>query len=260
MKLSTTARLLAAVLVVAALAGCAGHSSTPAADADSTAGPIAGEECGDLSSGGTQVRFADAHAAELTGLVFGKGSTGVVLSHMSDGDICGWLAYAQQLAHRGYRVIVYYFHGFGTSSGGANDSTLDGDVIAAAGYLRAHGTPTIALIGASMGATATVVAAAALQPPPAVVVSLSAPKYYRGLDALEAAGKLTAPVLYTAGLTDGDYADAAQALFDATPPSTNRTLLVATSSAHGTGLIGTPGSQVRDAMDKALQERAPAGG
>jgi pimeloyl-ACP methyl ester carboxylesterase len=259
MRLPTTSRLLATVLAVAVLAGCAGHPSASGSAARDDAAPVAGDECGDLINGGTQVRFTDAKGAELAGVMLGKGSTGVVLSHMSDGDICAWLAYGVQLARNGYRVIVYYFHGFGTS-GAADGSTLDGDVVAAAGYLRAHGATKVALIGASMGATASVVAGAALQPPPAVVVSISGPEYYQGMDALAAAGKLRVPVLYAAGVTDGDFADNAQALYDATPPGTNRTLLVAPSSSHGTGLVGGPGSQVRDAIDKALRDQAPVGG
>jgi pimeloyl-ACP methyl ester carboxylesterase len=254
-KVSTMTRLLAAVFAIGTLAGCSGSSPAPA---DAT--PLVGEDCPDLVAGGTQVRFADAQGSQLTGVVLGKGSAGVVLSHMSDGNVCDWLTYARQLAKGGYQAIVFYFHGFGTSGGGANGSTLDGDVSAAAGYLRSHGARTIALVGASLGATASVVAASRLQPAPAVVVSLSAPKYYQGLDAMEAAGKLTVPVLYAAGQGDVEFADAAQALYDATPKTTKRSLLVVPSTAHGTGLVGGPGSQLRDAMDQELKDEAPASG
>jgi pimeloyl-ACP methyl ester carboxylesterase len=252
--LSKIGRMLAAGLATMVFAGCSAGPSP----ATSAAAPLVGEECPDLVDGGTQVRFTDAHGAELTGVTLGTGRTGVVLAHMSDGDVCGWLAYARQIARDGYRVMVFYFHGFGTS-GGADGSTLDGDVLAAAEYLRGHGAQPIALLGASMGGTASLVAATELRPPPAVVISLSAPKYYQGLDALAAAAKLTVPVLYAAGVSDNDYADQAQALYDATP-GTDRTILLAPTTAHGTGMVGAPGSQVRDAMDKALRERAPAGG
>jgi pimeloyl-ACP methyl ester carboxylesterase len=236
-----------------ALGGCS-TTPSPAAPAEL----LVGDDCPDLVDGGTQVQFKDAHGASLSGVTLGTGHTGVVLSHMSDGDVCGWLAYARQLAKAGYRTMVFYFHGFGTSGAGADGSTLDGDVVAAANYLRGHGAQTIALIGASMGATATVAAAAKLSPPPAVAISLSAPQVYQGVDALEAARKLTVPVLYAAGQTDGDFAAQAKALYDATPATTDRTILIAPTTAHGVGLVGVPGSQVRDAMDKALKAHAPA--
>lgn len=119
-RLSKAARPLLGALTAAALGGYAlgatalsGCSGRPA-PAQSQAGPIVGDDCPDLVEGAAQVRFTDAHGAKLAGVVFGEGSTGVVLSHMSDGDVCIWMAYARQLAAGGYRVLVYYFHGSGT--------------------------------------------------------------------------------------------------------------------------------------------------
>jgi len=244
------------MLAVLGTAGCAGH---PAAAPTAAAEPVVGDDCPDLVDGGTQVQFTDAHGGKLVGVVFGKGSTGVVLSHMSDGDVCAWMPYARILANGGYQTIVFYFDGFGSSQG-ASGSTLPGDIVAAAGYLRGHGAKTIALVGASMGAAASVDAATQLKPAPAVVVSLSAPKAYQSADAIDAAKQLTVPVLYAAGVGDGEFADDAQALYDATPATTNRTVLIAPSSSHGIGLVGAPGSQVRDAMDNALKQQAPAQG
>jgi pimeloyl-ACP methyl ester carboxylesterase len=258
MRLRGAIRLPITLLTLAVLgtAGCAGHpAAAPAAAVD----PVVGDDCPDLVDGGTQVQFTDAYGGKLVGVVFGKGSTGVVLSHMSDGDVCAWMPYARALANSGYQTIVYYFHDFGRSQGGSG-SSLPGDVVAAAGYLRSHGVRTVALVGASMGAAATVDAATQLKPAPAVVVSLSAPQAYQGADAIDAAKQLTVPVLYAAGVGDVEFADDAQALYDATPATTNRTLLIAPSSAHGIGLVGGPGSQVRDAMDNALKQQAPAQG
>lgn len=90
------------------------------------------------------------------------------------------------------------------------------------------------------------------------MVSLSAPQTYQGVDALDAARHLTVPVLYAAGVGDGTFGDAAQALYDATPATTKRTLLIASSASHGTHLMGGPGSEVRDAVDNALRQQAPA--
>ena len=247
-----TATALAATVLGAA--GCGGKP-TPAA---TEAAPAFGEECAGLADGATPVTFPDGHGGKLAGAVYGKGSTGVVLSHMSDGDICGWMPYARQLATGGYRVIVYYFHGFGTSLDAGEGSTLDSDVVAAAGYLRSQGVTTVALVGASMGAAASLVAATQLKPAPAVVVSLSSPQAYQGAVAIDAVKSLTVPVLFMAGVADPGFADDARALYDATPASTDRTLLIASSSAHGSALVGTPGNEVRDALDNVLKQRAPA--
>ena len=254
-------RALAAVLAAAALAtvawaaaGCSGKPKPAATEAAAAFG----EECAGLADGASPVTFPDGHGGKLSGAVYGKGSTGVVLSHMSDGDICGWMPYARQLASGGYRVIVYYFHGYGTSTSGGDGGTLDGDVVAAAGYLRSQGVSTIALLGASMGAAASLVAATELKPAPAVVVSLSSPQAYQGAIAIDAVKSLTVPVLFAAGVADPGFADDAQALYDATPASTDRKLLIASSSSHGSALVGTPGSEVRDAMDNLLKQRAPA--
>jgi hypothetical protein len=111
-----------------------------------------------------------------------------------------------------------------------------------------------------MGAAASLVAATELKPAPAVVVSLSAPQAYQGADAIDAVKGLTIPVLFAAGVADPEFADDAKALYDATPATTDRTLLIASSSAHGSALVGTPGNEVRDALDNALKQRAPATG
>lgn len=110
-----------------------------------------------------------------------------------------------------------------------------------------------------MGATASLAAATELKPAAAVVVSLSAPEAFQGVDAIDAVKELTVPVLYIAGVADGTFPDSANALYDATPSGTSRTLLIVTSSSHGSHLVGVPGSEVRDAIDNALKQRATAG-
>ena len=39
--------------------------------------------------------------------VLGTGPVGVVLSNQSDQNLCGWLPFAETLASRGFRVLVY---------------------------------------------------------------------------------------------------------------------------------------------------------
>jgi dienelactone hydrolase len=255
---STVVRVLVGALAAAAVTGCSSGTRQEATAAPSDP-PAVGADCPAMVEGGKQVTFANGSGASLTGVVFGTGSTGVVLSHMSDGDVCAWLPYARQLARSGYQALAYYFAGFGTS-GSSGDSTLVGDVGAAAGYLRTRGATRIALVGASMGAAASLDAATVVRPAPALVISLSSPSSWRDADPADTVKKLTVPVLYAAAQDDGQFAVRAQELYAATPASTERSLMLLSGQVHGIGLVGVPGTRLRDAMDHLFRERAPAGG
>jgi pimeloyl-ACP methyl ester carboxylesterase len=257
---------LAAIL---ALAGCGSGGRTGAAPstgtpattpapapattaAPATSGPaLAGARCPAYAAGGTQVRFADVGGATLAGLLLGAGAKGVVLAHQTRADVCQWLPFAQDLAGLGYRVLVFDFAGFGASDRGGPASTIDADVVAATGFLRGQGVRSVVLVGASMGGTAVVAAAATATPTVSGVVSLSGPAFFGGVDAKAAAARLTAPALYAAGTRDTDFADSAQAMYDATPPATKRTLLLVPSAEHGVDFVSgnsDTGRQVRQAV------------
>ncbi|GAA3454778.1 hypothetical protein [Dactylosporangium matsuzakiense] len=103
------------------------------------------------------------------------------------------------------------------------------------------------LIGASRGATATLVAAAALDPAPAAVVSLSAPADYAGEDARRAVSGLRAPVLYVAATSDWEFGATARALYDATP-APGRRLVVVAGVQHGSDLLTEAAEGTADAV------------
>ena len=252
-----TAVALAVVLLgTLGVAGCSG---------DGPAGPAAAEaptfpDCPSLIDGARPVYFTDPTGTRLAGAVRGTGRTGVVLSHMSDGDVCSWDPYARQLAEAGYRVLVLQFQAYGESDGAAGDGELADNVIGAANLLRREGVDGVALIGASMGGAASLAAATGLTPPAAAVISMSAPTVYPNADAMSAVPRLTVPVLYLVGETDGAFAANARELHAATPATTTRELVVVPSSAHGIFLLGQAGStgeRVRSAMDAFLAAHAP---
>ena len=170
------------------------------------------------------MRFTNQAGASLAGVLLGSSATGVLLAHQSDGDVCQWLPFANDLADAGYRVLAFDFAGDGASDPAGN-STLDGDVVAATGFLREHGATAVVLVGASMGGTA--------------------------VDAQHAAAALTVPVLYAAGDGDENFAAQARSLYDATPTTVDRTLVVVHSSEHGVDFVNDHGDtsrQVRQAM------------
>jgi pimeloyl-ACP methyl ester carboxylesterase len=252
-------RVALAVVLGAALgaAGCSGDDpDEPAAVEAPTF-----SDCPSLIDGARPVYFTDPTGTRLAGAVRGTGRTGVVLSHMSDGDACAWDPYARQLADAGYRVLVLQFQAYGESDGAAGDGELPDNVVGAANLLREEGADDIALIGGSMGGAASLAAATELTPPAAAVISMSAPTVYPGADAMSAVPTLTVPVLYLVGETDGSFAANARELHAATPVSTTRELVVVPSSAHGIHLLGqagTTGERVRSAMDGFLAAHAPA--
>src|SRR5688572_22947003 len=116
-------RLAAAVAVLVALAGVSacdgGATPAPAASAGSAGSglPVAGADCPGMASGvqGRNVRFGVAGATNLAGIIAGTGATGMVLSHMSDGNVCQWILSFNELIGKGYTVLAYDSHGSGVS-------------------------------------------------------------------------------------------------------------------------------------------------
>jgi pimeloyl-ACP methyl ester carboxylesterase len=246
----------AAAVLAACLALSACGSELPA-PRTSPSPRRAGAGCEELTLGGRQVRFGANIKADLYGVIIGQGHRGVVLAHMNGGDSCQWLAYAHELAVMGYRVLTFDFAGFGVSPVAA--AGLTEQVGAAARFLRGDGTGSVVLIGASMGATAILAMAPSLEGI-AAVVSLSAARTYADADALRAAPQLRMPVFYAAGADEStEYVQAAQALYNATPPGTVRRLALPNSPEHGVYLVqpGIGPATFRADLVGFLTENAP---
>ena len=228
-----------AVVVVATLlavaSGCSsddGAAGSPSPSSTATDKPLVGASCPADVAGGTQVRFgADDY---LAGVVRGTGTTGVVLSHEYESDSCNWLPYAKTLADEGYLTLAFDFAGNGASDLSAGTQSNDADVKEAAAYLRAHGADHIVLMGASMGAQASLNDAKDVKPE--AIVSLSSPWTFGG-ESVDPSGVL-APVLLMAGKADsgGGFADSAR-LIASKAPSKHKTLKIVDSAEHGTALL-----------------------
>jgi dienelactone hydrolase len=96
--------------------------------------------------------------------VLGEGSASVVLANQSDRDLCSWLPLSRALERAGLRVLLFDY--------GADEP--QNEVAAAAQALREAGADRVALLGASKGARAVLVAGSTLRPQPSSVISLSA--------------------------------------------------------------------------------------
>lgn len=179
-----------------------------------------------------------------------------MLAHQSPGTLCQWWPYAAGVSDLGYRVIAIDFEGYGASTSG--DLDYAGDVVAAAQWLRTQQAGDIVLMGASMGGTAVVTAAARLSPPPAGVVDLSGPPRFSGMDAIAAATRVRAPILFGVGLRDGGFTAGIDET-RAAAGETTTSLVTVPSNSHGAALVDpvVGYQEVRDAVAGFLRRIAP---
>jgi dienelactone hydrolase len=215
-------------------------------------------------SGSKAVSFESRDGVPLEGRLFGDGSTGVVLSHMQPADQRSWFAFANRLADEGYLVLTYDFRGYcpggqgGCSQGDLQVSAIWQDVLGAMDFIRSQGATSVALVGASMGGTASLVAAGQQGSDPDVVVTLSAPASIDGLNADAALlQRVTANKLFVAGVGDPSGAAAsAEELYQMAPPPKRVEILPADD--HGTDLLtGPQGEAVQRLIESYLTQFAP---
>jgi pimeloyl-ACP methyl ester carboxylesterase len=232
-------------------------------------GAIALGACGDSPppdlSDSRAVTFESRDGVTLEGRLFGDGSTGVVLSHMRPADQRSWFAFANRLADQGYLVLTYDFRGYcpggdgGCSQGDLRISAIWQDVLGAIDFIRSQGATSVALVGASMGGTASLVAAGEEGTEVAVVVTLSAPTSIEGLDANAALlQRVDANKLFIAGVGDAAAAASAEEFYEIAPPPKAAPEIVPADD-HGTDLLtGSRGEAVQRIVETYLAQFAPA--
>jgi len=217
------------------------------------------------SPGSRPVSFTSSGGVELEGRLFeAEGATaGVVLAHMRPADQSSWFGYADTLADEGYRTLTFNFRGYcpggdaGCSAGEAEVSSLWRDVEAAVRYLRSVGAPRVAVIGASMGGTAALVAASRPTARIGAVATLSAPTSIDGLDVMpEVLASMPSAKLFVAGNADVAAATDAQRMYDlSTPP---KRVEILPSEDHGTDLLdGNQGPNLRGVLSSWLARFLP---
>ena len=211
------------------------------------------------------MRFTSFGGVELAGRLFeAEGATaGVVLAHMQPADQSAWFGYADTLADDGYRTLTFNFRGYcpggdaGCSQGETDPAMLSRDVQAAVRYLRSTGTPRVAVIGASMGGTAALVAAAQPGSSFGAVAALSAPITTGSLTVSpETLVAATAAKLFVAGAGDAAAAADAQRMYDQSVPP--KRVEIVPSDDHGTDLLeGSQGPNVRAVLSRWLAQFLP---
>jgi pimeloyl-ACP methyl ester carboxylesterase len=165
----------------------------------------------------------------LSVAILGASQRAVVLSDESDENACSWLSLAATLATTGYRVALYDYTG---------DPRANLTLVVA--YLRGTGARSIALVGASEGAKASIVVGAGLSPPPDAVVSLSAEEALQGTLVAPYAAQLRVATLFVTAQDDPFRAAAASVSFYRSAPAAGKRLLVRPGMEHGTALLSDP--------------------
>jgi alpha-beta hydrolase superfamily lysophospholipase len=153
--------------------------------------------CGSSSAGDVQgassirrgkVTFQASDGVELVGRIFGEGDVGVVLAHMGrwEDTQADWYRLARALAKRGYIALTYNRRGVCTASGrecsGGSDDYGSSwmDVVGASEFLREGGARDVVLIGASIGAMASLHALVTGKAEAAALVEIGGVNYASG--------------------------------------------------------------------------------
>jgi pimeloyl-ACP methyl ester carboxylesterase len=216
----------------------------------------------------TPVTFMSTDGVELAGRAFGPdaATTGIVLAHMLPADQRSWYAFAERLGALGYRALTFDFRGYcpggdgGCSKGEQDVAAIWQDVQGAVGYLRNHGVQRVALVGASMGGTASLIIASRPEERIDAVATLSAPVSIEGLTVTpEDLQAITAAKLFVAGNGDTTAAGAAQDFYNQTLQP--KRVEIYPSDDHGTDLLsGNQSENVRTLLLSWLQQYAPVQG
>ncbi|HEV8251651.1 MAG TPA: alpha/beta fold hydrolase [Gaiellaceae bacterium] len=218
------ARLLA-VLAVALVAGTASAAPPPV------------DDCVPRSERAAAISFRAPDGTRLAGVLLGRGRTGIALGHELNSNLCVWLPFARVLAAKGYRVLAFDHRGHGESERYPRAFfRVDRDFVGAVRTLHSRGSTRFVLMGASMGATAALVAAPRIGGPLRAVVELSGPVAYETIDARPAVKRIAAPVLFAVGSEDTAFVSDTRELAALSSNPDSR-LVVRPTSGHGTDLL-----------------------
>ena len=220
------------------------------------------------TAGSREITFESSDGVTLAGRLFGpdEAGAGVVLSHMFPSDQSAWFGFADRLGRRGYKVLTFNFRGYcpggdaGCSEGETSIPAIWQDVEGAIEALRDEGATRIALVGASMGGTASLVAASREGQDVDVVVTLSAPIGFEGLEAnAEVLAQVAAAKLFLAGHEDVAAAQAVDTFYAETLQPKRPVIL--TTADHGTDILtGNQAGVATTEIIRWIERYLPASG
>ena len=238
--------LVAAAIAAVAAASLAACSSDAADEAQASAA---------LESS-RPVTFDNDAGDTLEGRIFGPegAAAGVILAHGYPETQEIWFPFADRLGDAGFRVLTFNFRGYcpggdgGCSEGERSVDATPDDLRSAIGALRDDGIGRIAVVGSSMGGTATLQVASDEDERLAAVVSLSAPAQFEGLSVgPDTLARVEEPKLFIAGTGDASAAETAQTFYDQSLQP--KRLEILTTDDHGAAILhGNQGEIARNAI------------
>ncbi len=210
------------LLAVAALTACGGEKKS------AREGSLDGCAKGEL------VSFRVPGDGPVRALMLGDGDAGVVLSNESGNSLCDWVSFAEALEDDGFRVLLYDYR-YGRA---------DAHIAPAVAELRRRGAKHVAIIGASLGGGATIVAGSRPGTDVDTLVSLSGETFIHGVN--QAVPRLRRPVFFVAAERDqyGAGTDARTMYKEA--PARDKKLLVIPGTRHGVAMLDE--KDVREAL------------
>jgi pimeloyl-ACP methyl ester carboxylesterase len=164
-----------------------------------------------VSTGGERVVFEAVDGVRLTGMVFGHGPVGVVFAHMGRGGDtqADFYPLARVLAERGYLALTYNRRGVCGVRGRDCSEGIDDyasswkDVVGASRFVRSRGATSVILIGASIGAMASLQAAVSHRVEPAAFIEIGGVNHASGYDFSRAQlQELDGPKLFVSSADD----------------------------------------------------------
>jgi dienelactone hydrolase len=175
-----------------------------------------------------------------------------------------WNAFAREIAARGYLVLTYNFR-YWVSATKMDDSLRDKaaeDLRAAIAFMRQQGAKRVVLVGASLGALASIKAAGDDDQPAAVVVMAAPFGPFPALPSLQVnetdLQAIKAPKLFINTEHDeGGFTDSTRRMFAVAPEP--KELSIYPGSAHGTDLFDTEqAADLTQQLIEFIERNAPA--
>lgn len=209
----------------------AGSVASPAhAPASPAASPSPGLD-GCLPAARSQVVTVRGPDGPLTVGITGTGHRTVILSNESDENLCSWLPLTRRLTALGDRVVLWDYGG----------SEPAAELLALTQWVRRSGASRVALMGASEGAKASLVAAARLGHGVRGVVSLSAETVLLpDIEVVRSVARLRPPLLLVTSAQDPYGSAQAASEFLAAAPGRDKRLVKVPGADHGTALLTGP--------------------
>jgi predicted alpha/beta hydrolase len=203
----------------------------------------------------------------LAAVEAGTGTRGVLLIPEVGGvGLCGWLDYASYLDQHGFRTLAFDHRCRQDSECGATSTNeLMVDILAGIKRLRADGATSVALVGASQGASEALIAGAGrVDSTVTAVVALSADELTVSLagapyaaTARQAAAAIQLPVLFAVA-QDDSYVSVAETtnMYASAPSDFKRLVTLPTGAGHGWDMVTDLSSALSSTVVAFLTETA----